>query len=55
MRPFVVMSNYGVCLISSSIVLDQYHALDFYSVSSLKQQLLGRHMAPLGHLNIMPC
>jgi hypothetical protein len=29
-------------------VLDQYAELDFYRTSSLKQQSVGRHVAPLG-------
>jgi hypothetical protein len=28
--------------------------LDFNSVSSLKQQLAGRHVAPLGHIILIP-
>jgi hypothetical protein len=31
-------------------VLDQHAELDFYSASSLKQQSMGRHVAPLGHI-----
>jgi hypothetical protein len=31
-------------------VLDQYAELDFYSASALKQQSVGRHFAPLGHI-----
>jgi len=34
-------------------VLDQ-HADDFYSVSSLKQQATGKHVAPLGHIILIP-
>ena len=33
--------------------LDQ-HELDFYSASSLKQQSAGRHVAPLGHIILIP-
>jgi hypothetical protein len=32
------------------LVNDQHAELDFYSVSSLKQQFAGRHVAPLGHI-----
>ena len=32
-------------------VLDQ---LDFYSSNSLKQQSVGRHVAPLGHIILIP-
>ena len=35
-------------------VLDQYAELDFYSASSLKQQFAGRHVAPLGHIILIP-
>jgi len=28
--------------------------LDFYTVSSLKQQSLGKHIAPIGHIIIIP-
>ena len=30
--------------------LDQHAQLDFYSASSLKQQSVDRHVAPLGHI-----
>jgi len=35
-------------------VLDQHAGLDFYSASSLKQQSAGRHVAPLGHIIMIP-
>jgi hypothetical protein len=35
-------------------VLDQHSELDFYSASSLKQQSAGRHVAPLGHIILIP-
>jgi hypothetical protein len=35
-------------------VLDQHTELDFYSASSLKQQSEGRHVAPLGHVILIP-
>ena len=35
-------------------VLDQHAFLYFYSVSSLKQQFSGRHVAPLGHIILIP-
>jgi len=28
--------------------------LDFYSASSLEQQSAGRHVAPLGHIILIP-
>jgi hypothetical protein len=31
-------------------VLDQHAELDLYSANSLKQQSVGRHVAPLGHI-----
>ena len=35
-------------------VLDQQAELDFYSASSLKQQSADRHVAPLGHIILIP-
>ena len=35
-------------------MLDQHAELDFYSASSLKQQSVGRHVAPLGHIILIP-
>jgi hypothetical protein len=35
-------------------VLDQHAELDFYSTSSPKQQSVGRHVAPLGHIILIP-
>jgi predicted alpha/beta hydrolase len=35
-------------------VLDQHAELDFYSASSLKQQSTSRHVAPLGHIILIP-
>ena len=35
-------------------VLDQHAELDCYNVSSLKQQSAGRHVAPLGHIILIP-
>ena len=35
-------------------VLDQHAELDFYSASPLKQQSAGRHVAPLGHIILIP-
>jgi hypothetical protein len=35
-------------------VQDQHAELDFYSGSSLKQQSAGRHVAPLGHIILIP-
>jgi predicted alpha/beta hydrolase len=34
--------------------LDQHTELDFYRASSLKQQSVGRHVAPLGHIILIP-
>jgi len=36
------------------LVLDQHAELDLYSASSLKQQSAGRHVAPLGHIILIP-
>ena len=35
-------------------VLDQNAELDFYSASSLKQQTACRHVAPIGHIILIP-
>ena len=35
-------------------VLDQHAEFDFYSASSLKQQSASRHVAPLGHIILIP-
>jgi hypothetical protein len=35
-------------------VLDRHAYLDFYSASSLKQQSADRHVAPLGHIILIP-
>ena len=32
------------------LVLEQHTELDFYSASPLKQQSVGKHVAPLGHI-----
>jgi hypothetical protein len=32
--------------------LDQHAELDFYSATPLKQQSMGRHVTPLGHILI---
>jgi hypothetical protein len=36
------------------IVLDQHVELDFYSVCSPTQQSTDRHVAPLGHIILIP-
>ena len=35
-------------------VLDQNTELDLHSASSLKQQFADRHVAPLGHIIVIP-
>jgi hypothetical protein len=35
-------------------ILDQHAKLDFHSASSLKQQCADRHVAPLGHIILIP-
>jgi hypothetical protein len=35
-------------------VLDQHAELDLYSASSLKKQSVDRHVAPLGHIILIP-
>ena len=34
--------------------LYQHALLDFYNASSLKQQFVGRHIAPLRHIILIP-
>ena len=41
-------------IVSALQVLDQHAELDFYSVSSLKQQSAGRHVTPLRHIFLIP-
>ena len=36
------------------VVLDQYTGLVYHSGSSPKQQAAGRHVAPPGHINLIP-
>jgi hypothetical protein len=35
-------------------ILDQHAGLDLYSASSLKQQSVGKHVVPLGHIVMIP-
>jgi hypothetical protein len=35
-------------------IFTKYQQLDFYSASSLKQQSVDRHVAPLGHIILIP-
>jgi cupin superfamily acireductone dioxygenase involved in methionine salvage len=35
-------------------VLDQHALLNFHSASSMKQQFVVRHAAPLGHIILIP-
>jgi hypothetical protein len=44
----------SVILLLPLFVLDQHAELDFNSASSLKQQSSGRHVAPLGHIILIP-
>ena len=37
-----------------SFVLNQHAELEFYSASSLKQQSVGRHVASLEHIILIP-
>jgi hypothetical protein len=36
------------------VVLNEHSELDFYSTSSLKQQSAKRHVAPPGHIILIP-
>jgi hypothetical protein len=49
-------NNHGKFIFNDEVrfVLDQHAELDFYSASSLKQQFVGRHVAPLGHIILIP-
>jgi hypothetical protein len=38
----------------SNNIKDQHAEFDFYSDNSLKQQSVGRHVAPLWHINLIP-
>ena len=35
-------------------ILDQHGEVDIYNASTLKQQSTGRHVAPLGHIVMIP-
>ena len=45
---------------ANSAIFQLYHLctrhadLEFYRASSLKQQLAGKHVAPLGHIIVIP-
>jgi hypothetical protein len=41
-------------LFSMNFVLDQRAEMDLYSASSLKQQSVGRHVASLGYIILIP-
>jgi hypothetical protein len=43
-----------ICFDDVRFVLDQHAQLDFVSASSLKQQSAGRHVAPYGHIILIP-
>jgi hypothetical protein len=46
----------GFCQFINEVrfVLDQHAELDCYGASSLKQKSAGRHVAPLGHIILIP-
>ena len=48
-RGYVQCNGYEV-----RIVLDQHALLDCYRASSLKQQTADRHVAPAGHIILIP-
>ena len=37
-----------------AFVLDQHAELEFYSAIAQKQQFMGRRVAPLGHIILIP-
>ena len=41
-------------MVMKYFVLDQQAELDFYSARLLNQQSEGRHVAPLGHIILIP-
>ena len=41
-------------MIDFHFLLHQHTQLNFHSASSLKQQSAGRHIAPLGHIILIP-
>jgi hypothetical protein len=41
-------------IVEIRFALDQHAELDFYSAISSKQQSAGRHVAPLGHIILIP-
>ena len=47
---------FGFNQVSSILIFvpDQHAQLDFYSASSMKQQFACRHVAPLGHIILIP-
>jgi hypothetical protein len=53
---YVIMANHNFQWDDDEIhfVLDQNAELDFYSANSLKQQSADRHVAPLGHIILIP-
>ena len=46
---YITWNDNDVCL-----VLDQHAELDFYSVSSLKQQFADRYVGQFGHIILIP-
>ena len=55
-RPYIVTSSENAYPHGKhgQMPVDQHAGLDFYSASSLKQQSAGRHVAPLGHIILIP-
>jgi len=45
---------YGGNKLQVRFVLDQHTWLNFYSNSPFKQQFVDRHVAPLGHIILIP-
>jgi hypothetical protein len=46
--------KYNIINMQSVQVLDQHDKLDFYNASSTTQQSADRHVAPLGHIILIP-
>ena len=53
-RYIMARTNYNECNDDVHFVLDHHAELDLHSGISLEQQSAGRHLAPLGHIILIP-
>ena len=51
---YIMARTRYIKLCSLYIVLDQRAKLEYYSASSQKQQSMGMHVTPLGHVILIP-